>query len=172
VTFAVAMLAGFGTAALRSRIGARHWPAAAALLVGVAAVEPLAAPLGLQHFDGIAPIYARLPHAADTVAIELPFPGARSVQFNAHYMLNATEHWQPIVNGYSGLQPPSYYRNAEALQQFPDDRSIARLRTLGVTQVFVHEDQMSDQALETLRGQTALVAEDRFGAIVRYRLTR
>lgn len=172
VTFAVAILAGFGVAALRARLPLRHWPAVAFLLVACAALEPLAAPLGLQRFDGIAPIYARMPRAADTVAIELPFPGARGVQFNAHFMLNATEHWQPIVNGYSGLQPPSYYRNAEALQQFPDERSIAQLRTLGVTDVFVHEGQMSDEALDALRGRTMLVPEDRFGAIVRYRLAR
>ena len=172
VTFAVAILAGFGVAALRVRLPSRHWPVAASLLVACAALEPLAAPLGLQRFDGIAPIYARLPITAGTVAIELPFPGARGVQFNAHFMLNATEHWQPIVNGYSGLQPPSYYRNAEALQQFPDERSIAQLRMLGVTDVFVHEDQMSDEALAALQGRTMFVPEDRFGAIVRYRLVR
>lgn len=170
VTFAVAILAGFGVEAIRRRVNPARWPVVASVLVLFAALEPLAAPLGLQRFEGIAPLYARLPADAGTVAIEFPFPGARSVQFNAHYMLNSTENWQPIVNGYSGLQPPSYYRNAAALERFPDAESLAHLRTLGVTHVFVHEDQMSDEALDALHREPALVRDDGFGAIARYRL--
>lgn len=172
VTFAVAILAGFGVEQVRRRVSGSRWPAVAVALVAIAALEPMAAPLGLQRFEGLAPLYARLPRTADTVAIELPFPGARGVQFNAHYMLNATEHWQPVVNGYSGLQPPSYYRNLAALEHFPDATALAHLRSLGVTHVFVHEDQMSDEVLEAIRTSTALTRDDGFGAIVRYRLAR
>lgn len=172
VTFAVAILAGFGVEQVRRRVRETHWPAVAAVLVIAAAIEPLAAPLGLQRYEGLAPLYARMPRGGQAVAIELPFPGARSVQFNAHYMLNSTEHWQPIVNGYSGLQPPSYYRNLAALEHFPDAASLAHLRALGVTHVFLHEDQVSEATLAAVRATPALVRDDGFGAIGRYQLTR
>ena len=49
-------------------------------------------------------------------------------------------HGKPLVNGYSGFTPASYVDNARALGAFPDERSHARLRELGVTHVVVHLD--------------------------------
>ncbi|MBS1819256.1 MAG: hypothetical protein JSU08_15080 [Acidobacteria bacterium] len=171
-SLSVAMLAGFGFVAVRARVPRRWHPALTVAMVAVAALESLAAPLGLARFEGLAPIYARVPRTPGTVVIELPFLPPRSVQFNAHYMLNSTANWQPLVNGYSGLQPPSYYRNFDALEHFPDDRSVAHLRSLGVTHVFVHEDQLGDEDLERLRRRTDLQRIDGFGAIGMYRVTR
>jgi hypothetical protein len=170
VTVAVAVLAGFGVVALRPRIPARWWPATAALLVAAAGLEPLAAPLGLSRFDGIAPVYDRLPRGPGIVVVEVPFPGPRSAQFHAHFMLNSTRHWQPIVNGYSGFQAPSFYAHAEALQGFPDDRSIAMMRTIGVTHVFVHTSQYAPATLDVLKSRPDLERMDGFGETELYRL--
>ena len=102
--------------------------------------------------------------------LELPFFGSRSVQFHAHYMLNSTENWQPLVNGYSGFQPPSFYDNASAFQTFPGEAAFARMRALGVTHVFVHADQMPDGTLAAMDARSDVERIDSFGAIVLYRL--
>lgn len=171
-TFGVAILAGFGVTTLRRRTSSAAWPAVAAILVAVASLESLAAPLGLSRFEGIPAVYSRVPRDTGVVVIELPLPAPRSVQFNAHYMLNSSEHWQPLVNGYSGLQPPSYYRNLEALAGFPDDAAFAHLRALGVTHLFLHEDQVSDELLAALRARRDITRADAFGAVGLYLLSR
>ncbi len=169
-TIAVAVLAGFGTVSLRSLLPARRWPAVAALLLTVAAVEPLAAPLGLTRFDGIAPIYDRLSHTPGTVVVEFPFFGPRSAQFHANYMLNSTRNWRPLVNGYSGFQPASFYRHAEALEGFPDDASMAMLRELHATHVFVHRNQLPQDRLKALQARPEFERLDGFGETELYAL--
>ncbi|HUR34950.1 MAG TPA: PA14 domain-containing protein [Vicinamibacterales bacterium] len=165
----VAMLAGFGAAALRVAVAPRAWRVVSVVLIGMASLEPLAAPLGLTRFDAVPPIYALVPRTPGTVVLELPFFGPRSVQFHAHYMLNSTEHWQPLVNGYSGFQPPSFYDNAEALQTFPGGAAFARMRALGVTHVFIHADQMPDGTLAAMDARADFERVATFGAIVLYR---
>lgn len=171
-TFGVAILAGFGVTILRRRVPAAAWTTVAVGLVAMASLESLAAPLGLTRFEGIPPVFARVPRDAGAVVIELPLPGPRSVQYNAHAMLNSTENWQPLVNGYSGFQPPSYYRNLEALASFPADAAFAHLRTLGVTHLFLHEDQVSDETLAALRARRDVTRADGFGSIGLYLLAR
>ena len=167
---AVAALAGFGTAALRTLLTARAWKVVAPVLVAIAATESIAAPLGLVRFDGIPPVYDAVPRTPGTVVVEYPFFGARSVQFHAHYMLNSTEHWQPLVNGYSGFQPPSFYENAAVLQTFPGDEAFVRMRQLGVTHIVVNGGQMPPGTLEALAARGDLERLDAFGAIVLFRI--
>ncbi len=169
-TFSVAALAGFGVVALRSVTAARAWPVVAIGLTVAAAVEPLAAPIGLRRFDGIPPIYGHVPRRPGTVVVEMPFHGPRSAHLHAPYMLNSTAHWQRIVNGYSGFQPASYSRHAEALATFPDARSIAALREIGVTHVFVHTDEFSPAALALLATTRELLHLETFGTIALYQL--
>ena len=104
--------------------------------------------------------------------MEIPFFGPGSAQHHATYMLNSTMHWRPILNGYSGFQPASFHRNAEALAEFPDHRSMAMLRQIGVTHVFVHADELSADALERLANTSALERVETFGTIRLYRLRR
>lgn len=171
-TVAVAVLAGFGVVSLRSLVSSRAWPLLGIALVSFAALEPLAAPLGLTRFDGIAPIYSRVPRGPGVVVVELPFPGPRSAQFHAHYMMNSTAHWQPIVNGYSGFQPASFYAHAEKLQLFPADASVALMLELGVTHVFVHRSQFGPEQLAALKARRDLELVDGFGETELYRLAR
>lgn len=172
VTVAVAVLAGFGVAVLRQRVPPRLWRGVAPLLVVVAALESIASPLGLTRFEGIAPIYDRLAGVADAVVVELPFYGPRSAQFHAHYMLNSTRHWRPIVNGYSGFRPASFYQHAEALQQFPAQPALDMMRQIGVTHVFVHRSQFDEAALAALDTRTDLQPLDVFGDTALYQLRR
>jgi hypothetical protein len=169
-TLSVAALAGFGVVRLRGSTPARVWPGLALVLVLAASAELLVAPLGLTRFDGIPPVYAHLPHDASTRVVEIPFFGSTSAQFHASYMLNSTAHWRPIVNGYSGFQPPSFYQHAQVLQGFPDDASRALLRELGITHVFVHTTQLSKDTLAQISQQRQLKLVETFGSIALYRL--
>ena len=170
--FAVSVLAGFGVVIVRRWTPARAWPLVALALIAIAATEQLAAPVGYRRFDGIAPVYRHLPQTPDTVAVEIPFYGSHNAQHHAVYMLNSTVHWRPILNGYSGFQPASFYRNAEALAEFPDARSVATLRQVGVTHVFVHTDELSPAALGRLAETSDLEHVETFGTIRLYRLRR
>lgn len=172
VTVGVAAMAGFGVLALKRVTPAHRWPAVAGLLFIIASFEPLAAPLGFVRFYGIPPIYSQVPQEAGTHVVEIPFYGARSSQFHASYMLNSTKHWQPIMNGYSGFQPPSFFRHAEILQAFPDDASIELLRTLAVTHVFVHLEQLPRETLAAINARQELEPVESFGPIALYRLRR
>jgi hypothetical protein len=49
-----------------------------------------------------------------------------------------------MLNGYSGFVPESYMEHARLLANFPDSRSIAALRSAGVTHVFVHDRALRD----------------------------
>jgi len=172
VTLAVAVLAGFGMVVLRRHLPAATWRVAAPVLVMAAALEPLAAPLGLIRFEAVAPIYRRLAGVSDAVVVELPFHGPRSAQFHAHYMLNSTAHWRPLVNGYSGFRPASFYTHAEALQLFPRDPAFEMMRRIGVTHVFVHRAQFDAAALAVLDARTDLELIDSFGDTYLYQLRR
>ena len=167
---AIAVLAGFGIAVLRRSVPPRIQAPLSALAVALVVLEPLAAPLGLARFDGIPAIYDQLRSESNAVVVELPFPHPRAVFLNAGYMLNSTRHWKPMLNGYSGFQPPSYDRHYESLKTFPSDESIAGMRAAGVTHLFVHFDRYGPEFSGVLEGVRALrrIASD--GSISLYRL--
>ncbi len=171
-TLAVAAVAGFGVLALKRTTPAWRWPAISGLLVAVASLESIAAPLGFPRFYGVPPIYSRVPQQPGTHVVEIPFHGPRSAHFHASYMLNSTKHWQPIVNGYSGFQPPSFYRHAEVLQTFPSEAAMDMIRTLAVTHVFVHTSQVSTEILAAIAKRPELEVVETFGSIVLYALNQ
>ena len=126
-------------------------------------IEPLSAPLELSPFTGIPRIYDRLRGERDALVVELPFYTTSAGFAQARYMLNSTRHWQPMLNGYSGYRPPSYYENADALAAFPSAPSISWLQQRGVTHVFVQMGAYDDEMSSRLAAVPALseVASDR-----------
>jgi hypothetical protein len=60
-------------------------------------------------------------------------------------MLHSMEHWQPIVNGYSGIVPPRHQRLYMILTAFPDTASLRELEELGVGYAVLHRDFYSDE---------------------------
>jgi hypothetical protein len=91
-----------------------------------------------------AEVYRWLATQPPSVVAEVPF--ARSDALNSIsdglYMFNSTWHWHPIVNGYSGFFPPTFYELAEATRTFPDERSIAYLKSRGVDLIVIHAGLM------------------------------
>jgi hypothetical protein len=100
----------------------------------------------------------------------MPFPPPRAVFTNAQYLLNSTEHWKPMLNGYSGFVPGSYRVHFEMLSGFPDPKSVAGLRARGVTHVFVHLNHYGGDALRRIAETTALRKVSQEGSIALYRL--
>jgi hypothetical protein len=95
---------------------------------------------------------------------------------NAEYVLNATGHRTPIMNGYSGYTPDSYRRRAQWFWFFPEPWAIEAIRHEGATHVMVHLEQFGADA-EGVRAVLArqreleLVASDAAGHLL-YRFAR
>ena len=83
-------------------------------------------------------MYAALAREPGAVIVELPFPIPTQWFLNGPYMVNATVHRRPMLNGYSGFRPASYEASYASVQQFPADRSLIALHALGVTHIVVH----------------------------------
>jgi hypothetical protein len=149
---AISLLAALGLAEIRRRLAPARAFALSAAAVALANVEALCAPLSLVRFGGFSPVYARM--AADpgpTVLAEFPLYPAAEIYRNASYVLASTQHWRPLVNGYSGFTPPSYARRAEILRDFPDAAALAELRALSVTHVVVHYGRYRDARAAAIR---------------------
>lgn len=157
VLLMVAVLAGFGLAGLQWRWGhARTWPAIAlAVFVGVN-LEALRAPLVFTRFEGVPAIYDVLAREPNAVVAEMPFPMPRQWFLNGPYIVYSTRHWRPMLNGYSGFRPSSYYESYDALREFPSDDALIGLYRLGVTHVVVHHNRFINE-----------VGRARFDAIAR-----
>jgi hypothetical protein len=142
VLLLIAVVAGFGVAGLARRWPhARTWPIAVLVLVFAANLEALRAPFVYTPFSEIPPIYDVLAEERDAVVVELPFWPPRIFFANGTYMLNATRHFRPMLNGYSGFRPSSYSDTYDAVLAFPDVASLAALHSRGVTHVVIHTEQ-------------------------------
>ena len=133
----LAMVAGFGMAELRRVVSARVWPVVAGAVLVLAVFEPMAAPLELVPFRGISPIHDLVRAERPALVVELPFWTQGAGFQQVPFMLNSTRHWQPMLNGYSGYRPQSFYDTAEQVKSFPSAESIAWLQQKGVTHLFV-----------------------------------
>ena len=158
VALFLAILGGLGAAAIlrRSRrVGTAMAFAAGLVFLAEGAAIPL--PMntrgvedGLRLTDpgpmrqgaSVAAVYkavAALP--AGTVLVEFPF-GAFAYEFQ--YVFYSTNHWKPLLNGYSGFFPPSYDERRAKLSlprvlEQPDD-AWESLRRSGATHAIVHEN--------------------------------
>lgn len=137
---AVAILAGFATAAFERRWRTSpYWPAAALLLVGLITLEALRAPMGFVSTPPMPSIYQHLTAGEDRGAVvEFPLYGGAHVSENARYLVYATTHFRPLVNGYSGFESRAARARAERWRAFPAPEVLDEMRALGVTRVVLH----------------------------------
>ena len=149
----LAVASGLGAAAIE-----RRWKRGRLVVVAAGLcflVEATAAPIGLNYteeqqeyatpperiFTGpnvpaVYPYLRTLPPGA--VIAEFPFG---NWSYELRYVYYSTEHWRPLINGYSGLFPMSYVFRAEILGQVPrdPDRAWQALIESGATHAVVHE---------------------------------
>ena len=153
---ALACLAGLGAAAIRARLTTRHAGLAAAALVALVNLEALRAPLYYTRFEGVPPIYSLLAEErGPVVLVEVPFWPASAVFENGDYLVNATAHWRPLVNGYSGYVPQSYREHARTFWFFPREHAIEAMRKAGVTHVMIHPEHFGNETEEMWRAVAA-----------------
>jgi hypothetical protein len=68
-------------------------------------------------------------------------------------------HWNDVVNGYSGIVPPTYYPFRERMKDFPSDDVLTLLQGIGVENVIIHADfpgQSRDDVERAIRRQPEL----------------
>jgi len=146
---ALAVLAGYGV----DRIAAA-WPhrrrATATVIGGLLLAEFAFAPLQGMAYHADPPALDRW---LDTrpkpfAVVDLPVPDssnfARRDEVAAEYMLHSMAHWQPILEGYSGVYPPDYPELYWPMTRFPDEASLRTLARIGVTYAVVHVDRIPE----------------------------
>ena len=154
-TLGVAVMAGAGAARLDgSRRRGRRWGSLG--LCALAAVELFAAPIQilrpLPH--GIPAVYSWLGSVPGPLAIiELPMPIDEQHEGveHARYQLYSLAHHKKLANGVAAFIPPITRKLREEMQRFPDNASVAMLRELGITYVFVHTDLYPPEDVPRLR---------------------
>lgn len=158
---ALAVLAGAGLAGLE-----RRWPAHGRLLTVSAAllvtVEALRAPVPFTRFDGVPAIYTHVAALPQAVIAEFPFPDPAVIQDNGPYVIAASTHFQPMLNGYSGFIPTSYFLHAAVARRFPSAESVREFGYLGVTHFVLHGARLGDAVVTQLEatGAVRLVARE------------
>ncbi len=138
VVFFLALLAAYGYSAIAAERGVAGRRVLFGVVIAVLLLEYRVRPLNLFPYPNEAPpLYAWLAKQPPGVVAELPMPDEiPGTDPRTSYL--STFHWQPIVNGYSGFAPKSYLERFDALQNFPDERSMVRLRRDNVRYLVVH----------------------------------
>ncbi|HXG57304.1 MAG TPA: hypothetical protein VNJ03_18130 [Vicinamibacterales bacterium] len=150
--FGMAALAGFGVWQVRARLPPRAAAALSGVALALVTIESVDAPMAYRRFDGIPGMYALLAQEpGDVVLVEQPFYPPQAVFENAEYVLNATAHWRPLVNGYSGYTPATYRTFTETFWFFPRPHSIDAMLRAGVTHVMVHPNRFGELAADVIR---------------------
>jgi 4-amino-4-deoxy-L-arabinose transferase-like glycosyltransferase len=134
VTFALAVLAGFGYRRLQ-KPNERRWLTPiclAGLVIELWVPWPLQ---GMPPPERAYRVLATLPPAG---VVELPFPYIPT-DFHQHTraMVRSMVNWQPLLNGYSDFIPPDFTQLALPVNGFPDVRSFEILRAHGVRYVIL-----------------------------------
>jgi len=166
----LAVVAAYGVIDVSRLVPPRAWPPTLAAILLLVTFEPMAAPLELSPFEGTKRIYDLVRDDTDAVVIELPFYTESAGFAQARYMLNSTRHWRPMLNGYSGYRPPSYYATADAVSTFPSSASLSWLAGHGVTHVFVNMSAYDDEMPRRIEGSGRLHAFASERGITLYRL--
>ena len=148
VVLALAVLGGLATVHLLAMAGRyRRWAGAALLVV---AIGEMATPMPWERAVRLPRPYANLAQMPSGPIAEFPFY-TRRPHLHAQYMLYSTQHWMPMLNGYSDHEPPEFWNEAATLETFPSDDSFQVLRSLGVRYVGVHWDRYGARAGEIRR---------------------
>jgi hypothetical protein len=99
-------------------------------------------------------------------------PVGLSLRYQSNYMLHSMAHWQKTVHGYSGLTSGLHEHLYDLLRSFPDDESVAALRSIRVQYVVVHTNGYEPEEwpavaarLAAFRSALRLVHEEQDGRV-------
>lgn len=173
---AAAVLAGLGMAAVRRRVRPAALRTALACVVPlIITAEALRAPMSFTPTPPIPAIYAKIASLPNAVLLEFPlFPGSH-FNLNAPYLLAQTEHFRPVVAGYSGFSTSGYAARVARLGTFPGDVARAQMHDIGVTHVVLHKAPLiagyGQAALDRVADVTWLTLEFEDETALVYRVT-
>ena len=136
VAFGLSVLAGAALATLLPRL---RRAMLAGVVVACAAAAELLVPLNIPEAPPADPVYRTLATLTRAPVIEMPFyyPQVGLYQ-HTKYMLASTNHWFPLVNGYSDYIPPDFYKNVMVLATFPSHGALKILEPNGVRYAVLH----------------------------------
>ena len=137
VALTLAILAGFGVRrVLAWRTSRTYQRSAFAVLIAFVMIDAWPA-LSIRPVWKEPPsIYDVLKFTPNVVIAETPLLDDETG--NIPFMYFSLWHWTRMVNGYSGFSPKSYANFHNEMVFFPDTRSIAALRKLGIKYVTVN----------------------------------
>jgi len=173
LAFALAILAGHALGSFRR---STLVSAAAALVFLVEArIAPIPTPEWTNVIDSrepVPPVYQWLKdQPRGSVVAELPARSAgdyaRPAFHDSIYMVWSTRHWQPLVNGFAGAEPPLVRRFRETAPSFPDETALAVMREAGTRYVVVHLRGYGPNQRERLETR-AVESKDRLREVVRF----
>jgi hypothetical protein len=152
-----AVLAGAGVAWMVAHLRSKRTVTSlATLVVAMATVECLAAPPLIDVGSDTSEWYPMLRGMPEAVVFEWPVtvPWRLHIMRDVQYMYRSTQHWRPLLNGYSGNYPRSYLDLLYEMRAFPYTSALSYLKRRGATVLVVHEDAGSkptyDEAIERL----------------------
>ncbi|HEY7601804.1 MAG TPA: hypothetical protein VIB60_04805 [Methylomirabilota bacterium] len=161
VTTGLAVLVGFGAAALARQLPRPGWRAAVLGALGALAVlEAWAVPLPRMTVDpdpGPTDRWLAARPGGPEAVVVLPMYGPRAVHLESLRLLGSTAHWRPLVNGYAGVFPADHLADVTLLNTFPAPAAVARLRAIHVRYVVVHLGQYHPDPRTRLEAALALL---------------
>jgi hypothetical protein len=180
LALALAVLAAHALHRWRARPAVVAALAVAALAEGV--IAPIPSPAWthvVKSDEATPPVYAWLAaQPPGTVVAELPILEIRAVferpaYHDSVYMVRSTTHWQPLVNGYAGLEPPDYVRMRGLCERFPDAACLEALAAQGARLVVLHRGgygpvRWANRVEPGLRMATAEGARPRLREVARF----
>jgi hypothetical protein len=157
VVFGLAVVAGFGMAALLDRLAPRRRAWAAAFLVGAIATE-LFAPWwpSYRRVTPVPEVYQRLATLPRGAVVEFLFPyKPGDLFFHTRSMFWSMWHWQPLINGYSDYIPEDFRTMAEPLNSFPSAEGFRLLHEHQARYVVFHMKSWDAQGQQVIRDRIA-----------------
>lgn len=138
VIMALGVLAGFGLGLVERQWVPRRRLAYLTLVAFLALARSTVGPLALRGAPLESAVYAQLRAMPRGPVAEFPFYGGAALPRQTEYMLGSTQHWQPLINGFSDYLPGDFERDLPSLDQFPEPEALAVLTRRGVRYVVVH----------------------------------
>ena len=158
VLLSVSVLAAIGADRIFRRWSSRG-NAVCGALAALCLVEYWSAPIPIRAFDS-RPSEAHqylFYQPPGSVVLELPAPSPDSLWlYESTYQLRSINHWQPMINGYSGFAPREYVQTLKTLERFPAEDTIRRLREIGVKFVLLNREYYDETKYQDVRRQLAV----------------
>jgi hypothetical protein len=146
------ILASIGFAGLtRSMIPAARW-AVLLLMAGLHVLDVHEAPLTWRRVDDQpTAIDQWLAKEQGGPVVWIPMHSPQNVYGECIRMLRSRAHWNPMVNGYSGVWPPGYWDDQAVINTFPLADSIDLLAASGVRYILVQGHRYPKAEFEALK---------------------